>query len=81
MVANEPGILLMHKDLQKYVANAASIGSAAPSDSWLLDPDFCSGDERSQEVIDNKGQCFFHSIESQEVYENKEVIFVKPRGY
>jgi hypothetical protein len=37
--------------------------------------------ERSQEVIENKGQYFFHRPESQEVYENKRVIFVKPRGY
>jgi len=37
--------------------------------------------ERSQEVIENKGKCFSHSLQSQEVLENKRVIFVKPRGY
>ena len=37
--------------------------------------------ERSQEVVENKGKRFFHSLQSQEVFENKRVIFVKPRGY
>ena len=55
MATNEAGILLMHKDLQKYVGSAAAIGSAGPSDSWLLAPDFHSGDERSQNVIDMQG--------------------------
>src|SRR5215469_17029713 len=32
--------------------------------------------ERSQEVIENKGQCFSNSDQSQEVYENKVFIFV-----
>jgi hypothetical protein len=37
--------------------------------------------ERSQEVIESKGKCFSHRLQSQEVSENKGVIFVKPRGY
>jgi hypothetical protein len=36
--------------------------------------------ERSQEVIENKRDRFITDCESQEVYENKGVIFVKPRG-
>ena len=36
--------------------------------------------ERSQEVVENKGKCFFRSVQTQEVYENTGVIFVKPRG-
>jgi len=27
--------------------------------------------ERSQEVVENKGKCFFNGLQSQEVYENK----------
>ena len=27
--------------------------------------------ERSQEVVENKGKCFPHNVQSQEVYENK----------
>jgi hypothetical protein len=37
--------------------------------------------ERSQEVIENKGDHFIANCESQEVSENKGVIFVKPRGH
>ena len=54
MVTNEAGILLMHKDLQKYVGSAAVIGCAGSSDPWLLAPDFYSADERSRNVIDRE---------------------------
>jgi hypothetical protein len=37
--------------------------------------------ERSQEVIDNKGDHFFELHQSQQIYEDKRVVFVKPRGY
>jgi hypothetical protein len=37
--------------------------------------------ERSQEVVENKGKCFSHDDQSQEVYETKLVIRSKPRGY
>jgi hypothetical protein len=37
--------------------------------------------ERSQEVIENKRDRFLQNMESQEVYENKGVVFVKPRGF
>ena len=37
--------------------------------------------ERSQEVVENKGKSFFHTLQSQEVLEKKGVIFVKPRDY
>jgi hypothetical protein len=36
--------------------------------------------ERSQEITENKGEHFSHRVESQEVYENRGLIFVKPRG-
>jgi hypothetical protein len=36
--------------------------------------------ERSQEVVENKGQCFSHKGQSQEVSETKAVIRSKPRG-
>jgi len=36
--------------------------------------------ERSQEVVENKGDHFLDWNQSQQVSENKEVIFVKPRG-
>ena len=55
MLTNEAGILLMHKDLQKYIGSAAVISSAGASDFWLLAPDFCSGDERSRNIIDVEG--------------------------
>jgi hypothetical protein len=40
-----------------------------------------SFNERSQEVIENKADRFIADCKSQEVHENKGVIFVKPRGY
>jgi hypothetical protein len=48
-------MLLMRKYLQEYVGVTAAIGSANASDSWLLTPDFCWGDERSRNVIDAQG--------------------------
>jgi len=42
LLTNEAGILLMHKDLQKYVGNAAAVGSMKASEFRLLAPDFCS---------------------------------------
>jgi hypothetical protein len=37
--------------------------------------------ERSQEVIENKADRLIANCKSQEVYENKDLIFVKPRGH
>jgi hypothetical protein len=44
---------------------------------------FCDQDfyERSQELIENKGQHFCGKMQTQEVHENTGLIFVKPRGY
>jgi hypothetical protein len=53
--SNEAGILLMHKDLQKYVGAAAVIGPAGASDAWLLAPNFCRCDERSRNILDGHG--------------------------
>jgi len=55
MAANEPGILLMHNDLQKCLGNASVIGPAAASDSRLLAPDFRFDGERSRNVIHTQG--------------------------
>ena len=52
---------------------------------WILASSTCrlqefNFNERSQEVIENKGDRFWARLQSQEVSENKGVIFVKPRG-
>jgi len=48
------------------------LGAANPKARWY---------ERSQEVVEIKGKCFSHSLQSQEVSEKKGVISVKPRDY